>query len=142
MRRDLRTDVLLVENIRALLSARGVDASALAIWCGHRAAWISKIMSFERGCRVKDLGRIADFFGLSVADLLTHGISPLTERRRLHRRSGQDRRSGEDRRKRTAGDVHPELLQDAFNRSRRLPAHDVPGDDDSPIVKPAGVPRP
>lgn len=132
MRRDLRTDVLLVENIRALLSARGVDASALAVWCGHRAAWISKIMSFERGCRVKDLGRIADFFGLSVADLLTHGISPLTERRRVHRRSGQDRRAGQDRRRRSAGDVHPELFQEAFNRSRREPPQLTEGSPEAP----------
>ena len=130
MRRNLRADVLLVENIRALLSARGVDASALAMWCGHRAAWISKIISCERGCRVKDLGRIADFFGLSVADLLTHGISPLTERRRLPRRSEKDRRSGEDRRKRTASDIHPELLQEAFKQSRReLSQPDAASDD-------------
>jgi hypothetical protein len=98
MRRELRADVLLAENIRTLLSVRGIDARSLAVWCGHRGAWISKILSGERGVPVRELGKIADFFGLTVAQLFQHGISPLTERRVTERRAGQERRSGQDRR--------------------------------------------
>jgi hypothetical protein len=87
-KRDFRADVLLVMNIRALLSTRRMDAGALAQWCGHKAPWISKIMSLERGVQVKDLGRIADFFGLDVCDLFQRGITPLTERRRAQRWTG------------------------------------------------------
>lgn len=97
--RQLRADYLLAENIRTLLTRRAVDAGALAVWCGHRPAWISKVLSGERGVQLKDLGKIADFFGLTVAEMFSHGISPLTERRVEARRSQQDRRSGEDRRR-------------------------------------------
>lgn len=124
MRRELRADVLLAQNIRALLDARRLDDQALAIWCGHKGAWLSKALSGERGIRLKDLGKIADFFGLTVAELFQHGISPLTERRRFERRSGSDRRTGEDRRKaRTGYELHPSTdvprLHDGSARDRR-----------------------
>jgi hypothetical protein len=98
MRRELRADLLLAENIRTLLAVRGIDAGALATWCGHSPPWISKILSGERGVQVRELGKVADFFGLTVAQLFQHGISPLTERRRGERRSGVERRTGQDRR--------------------------------------------
>jgi hypothetical protein len=111
MKRELRADHLLVENIRTLLSERGIDDSALAIWCGHKPAWISKIMSLERGVPMKELGKIADFFGLTVSQLFSTGISSLTERRKCERRSAIDRRTGIDRRqpieKRLS--VHPDV---------------------------------
>lgn len=96
---ELRADLLLAQNIRALLAARREDDSALAAFCGHRPAWLSKILSGERGCKIRDLGRIADFFGLEVHQLFLHGINPLFERRKRQRRSGQDRRSNEERRR-------------------------------------------
>lgn len=110
MRRELKADALLAENIRALLNARREDARSLAMWCGHSGAWISKVLSGERGVPVRELGRIADFFGLTVAQLFQHGISPLTERRRAHRRVGE-RRSGEDRRRSASldGRLHPDV---------------------------------
>jgi hypothetical protein len=119
-KRDFRADVLLSMNIRALLAARRMDAIALASWCGHKAPWISKILSLERGVQVKDLGRIADFFGLDVCDLFQRGITPLTERRRSQRRSGGERRSIIDRRqpKGNIGKLHPDTLTDPFPRSR------------------------
>lgn len=113
MKRDLRADYLLVENIRTLLSVRGIDDSALAIWCGHKPAWLSKILSKERGMPVRELGKVADFFGLTVSQLFQPGISPLTERRINTRRCEKDRRSGIDRRRpdedrpRVHGDVDP-----------------------------------
>lgn len=95
----LKADVLLRENVRALLRARHQTAEALAFYCGHRAAWISKILSGERNAKVAELGKIAGFFGIQVSDLFTPGASSLTERRRGgDRRSGLDRRSGNERR--------------------------------------------
>jgi transcriptional regulator with XRE-family HTH domain len=96
--RELRADLLLARNIRALLNRRGVEDSALAAWCGHRPAWLSKILSGERGIQVKDLGKVADFFGLDIHQLFFYGIDPLLERRKAERRSGKDRRDGEHRR--------------------------------------------
>lgn len=104
--RELRADVLLVRNLRALLTARGVDDSALAAWCGHRPAWLSKILSGERGMQIKDLGRVSDFFGISVCDLFQYGIDPLLERRKRERRSGRDRRVSEDRRRTDVSKPH------------------------------------
>jgi hypothetical protein len=120
-KRDFRADVLLSMNIRALLAARRMDAIALASWCGHKAPWISKILSLERGVQVKDLGRIADFFGLDVCDLFQRGITPLTERRRTQRRSEGERRSIIDRRqpKGNIGKLHPDTLTDPFPAPRK-----------------------
>jgi len=94
----LRPDRLLAENIRTLLSGRGYDAKELAVWCRKSPAWISKVLSGERSVPLKEVGRIADFFGLTASQLLSHGISPLTERRRRQRRDGQDRRISGERR--------------------------------------------
>jgi hypothetical protein len=107
-RRTVKASYLLVENIRTLLAGRGVDDKALALYCGHKPAWLSKILSGERGMSFPDLDKVADFFGLTAAQLLQHGISPLTERRRLNRRSGSDRRVG-DRRGSGADRLHPEM---------------------------------
>ena len=106
-KRGLKASRLLVENIRALLTRRGIDDKALAMWCGHKPAWLSKIMSGERGMGLSDMDKVADFFGLTVSQLLQHGISPLTERRRGTRRSGTERRAVE-RRVSTEGRLHAE----------------------------------
>jgi transcriptional regulator with XRE-family HTH domain len=95
--RAVRTDLLLAQNLQALLRGRGVNDRELAVWCGHAPAWISKILKGDRGVRLEDLGKIAEFFGLTVAQLFHHGISTLTERRR-HQRRTVDRRTGVDRR--------------------------------------------
>jgi len=95
---DVRPDVLLARNLRALLHARRVDDSALAAWCGHKPAWLSKILNGERGLRVKELGRVADFFGVEVAVLFQYGIDAVLERRKYTRRMSFDRRQIQDRR--------------------------------------------
>lgn len=99
----MKAEILLVQNIRSLLAARGVDAAALAFAVGHSQAWISKILSGDRFMKLADMDAIADFFGLTVSQLLQHGIAPLTERRRRDRRCGQDRR-GKDRRQQSQGE--------------------------------------
>lgn len=108
-RRTLKAGYLLVQNINALLAARGVDAKALALWCGHKPAWLSKILSGERGINLSDLDKVADFFGLTVAQLFQHGISPLTERRRGERRSGHDRRTADRRSSHGDQQLHPRM---------------------------------
>jgi transcriptional regulator with XRE-family HTH domain len=95
---QLRADALLSRNIRALLNKRNLDDSALAAWCGHAPSWLSKILSGERGMPIRELGRVADYFGLEVSDLFQYGIDPLLERRRGDRRGGVERRGGQDRR--------------------------------------------
>jgi transcriptional regulator with XRE-family HTH domain len=105
-RRGLKARVLLVQNIRALLAARGVDDKALAMYCGHRPAWLSKILADERGMNLHDMDKVADFFGLAVSQLLQHGISPLTERRRRERRRGTERRQGDRRGTSQEGRLH------------------------------------
>jgi len=102
-RLEIKADQLLARNIRALLRARREDDAALALWCGHRPAWLSKILNGERGIRIKDLGRIADFFGIQVADLFHYGIDPLLERRKGERRTPIERRTEIDRRQMTDG---------------------------------------
>lgn len=111
MRRTLRADVLLAQNIQALLSARREDAKSLAIWCGHSGAWISKVISGERGVPVRELGKIADFFGLTVPELFQSGISPLTERRHNADRRSSERRTPFDRRRSVIGErgLHHEV---------------------------------
>src|ERR1041385_4395449 len=94
----MRADHLLLNNIRALLTARGQKQRDLAFWMQRHETWLSKILKADRGVRMKDLDRIADFFGLTVHQLFAPGTSAYAERRRGDRRSGRDRRSGTDRR--------------------------------------------
>ena len=98
MRSMIPADQLLIENLKTLLRERRIDAQDLALWCGHQKAWISKILQGERGFPVHELGRAADFFGLTVSELFSPGISALCERRRHARRTNKDRRVTGDRR--------------------------------------------
>jgi transcriptional regulator with XRE-family HTH domain len=95
----MKSRVILTENIRTLLHARRMTDLALAEACGHRAAWLSKILSGERGIKLEDLDRIADVFDVVPADLFRHGITPMVNRRRrLDRRVGPaERRQGQRR---------------------------------------------
>lgn len=92
----MRTELLLLQNIRSLLRARGQTQRDLADWMGHHETWLSKIMQENRGMRMKEVDRVADFFGLKAHQLLQPGIS--VERRRGERRAGRERRGGIDRR--------------------------------------------
>lgn len=126
-----KAPTLLVENIRTLLAVRGIEAKALAIWCGHKEPWLSKILSFDRGVQMDDLDKIADFFGLTVAQLFQPGISPLAERRHRQRRSSDDRRSGTDRRQggHPDGALHADV-QRRFRPKRPLDDSNDDGEDD------------
>lgn len=84
---------ILAENISHLLRSRGESQHSLAGWCGHSDVWLSKFLKHEREVQLKDLDRIADFFGIATYQLFQPGISPITERRK-----GGERRTGRDRR--------------------------------------------
>lgn len=95
----MRTDRLLLLNVQTLLRARGLKQRDLAIWMGHHETWISKILKEQRGVDLKEIDRLADFFGMDGFQLLCPGSSDMTERRRGERRAGRERRSGTDRRR-------------------------------------------
>lgn len=86
---------LLRQNISAILVARRESQTALARWLGKDRSWINKFLNGHREVQLKDLDRIADFFGIEAYQLFQPGISHLTERRKKSdRRSGLDRRQG------------------------------------------------
>lgn len=89
----LKAPYILAQNIKSLLTARHQTAKSLAVWCRHSEPWIGKFLAGKREVQLRDLDRIADFFGLATYQLFQPGISPLTERRK-----GRDRRGGRDRR--------------------------------------------
>lgn len=89
----LKAERILADNISTLLRARGQSQHDLAQWCRHSDVWLSKFLRHEREIQLKDLDRVADFFGIATYQLFQPGISPLTERRK-----GGERRSGRDRR--------------------------------------------
>jgi hypothetical protein len=100
---NLKALYLLKQNLRTLLWKRKEDQVTLAKHVGHTKAWINKFLSpnppppgeKEPAISLRDLDRIADFFGLAPYQLFQPGISALTERRTsADRRSGQDRRIG------------------------------------------------
>lgn len=84
---------LFILNVSGLLHDRHASQRDLAVWCHHSEVWISKILKGEREAQMKDLGRIADFFGLAAYQLFQPGVTAASERRR-----GTDRRGGQDRR--------------------------------------------
>lgn len=114
----MRTELLLNENVRELLRRRGLSQRDLADWMGHHETWLSKILKEERGLKLKEVDRMADFFGMKAYQLLAPGIGPRTERRRGDRRSGRERRSEDDRRKPTHSANPPPRL---IGRSRKKP---------------------
>lgn len=114
----MKSRYLLIQNIRALQRARGTSDRALAMFCGHSGAWLSKTLKTDgnlkdhREMALEDVDKVADFFGLTAADLFSYGIAPLLERRRRERRGGaQDRRQGERRRQSSAERLYGDLPQ-------------------------------
>lgn len=96
---NLRALYLLRQNISGLLSARRETQAELAFALGHGKSWINKFLNGDREVQLKDLDRIADFFGIATYQLFQPGITPLTERRhQKDRRSGHDRRVGHSHR--------------------------------------------
>ena len=88
---------MLKRNTQALLHERKEDQVSLAEWCGHSKSWINKFLNEDDAeIQLKDLDRMADFFGVSPYQLFQPGISRVTERRKTDRRSGKERRIGHE----------------------------------------------
>ncbi len=104
----MRANELMKHNILALLRGRHQTQRDLAQWCRRSDAWIGKILKEERReFPMKYWDRIADFFGISVYQLIQPGISQLTERRRAQRRSATERRL-----RNIAGEPHRSAISD------------------------------
>ena len=94
------SDELLRRRVQALLSHSGHSAKELALYMGKQPSWTTDFMHGRHSVTVKDLDRLARFFGLSVPALFEMDGYRFRDRRRDHRRIGMpDRRSGKDRRK-------------------------------------------
>jgi len=118
----MKSTRLLAENVIALLKERGHTQKDLADWCGHSGSWISDILKGERQFQMKDLDRVADFFGKSPYELMQPGHSALTERRQ-----GSDRRADSDRRtghaQRQLGALKAEVTQARHKEAPHEQAH-------------------
>lgn len=90
---DLQALFIIRTNISGLLFQRKQNQSDLASWLQKDKSWINKFLNGTRQIQLKDLDRIADFFGLATYQLFQPGVVPGSERR-----TGRDRRSGHDRR--------------------------------------------
>lgn len=113
----MKAERMLAENIAALLKARGQKQKDLAVWCRHSEVWISAILALKRVAHMKDLDRIADFFGIATYQLFQPGISRFTERR-----SGKDRRAARDRRVGHAFRIMGDMASDIDSARKRLDA--------------------
>lgn len=89
----MKASQLLIRNVLALLHDRNLNQHDLAQWCHHSDPWLSYFLKGRRQIQMKDLDRIADFFGIATYQLFQPGLTQETERR-----SGRDRRKNRDRR--------------------------------------------
>lgn len=91
----MKAGLLIKANIDTLLRARNQSRKDLAQYCYKSESWISKIFKEpRRAFSLRDVDRIADFFGIATYQLFQPGISSLTERRLSERRVSSDRRIG------------------------------------------------
>ncbi len=115
----MKATLLIKHNIDTLLRARGQSRRDLAQWCYKSESWISKIFKeTRREFSLRDVDRIADFFGIATYQLFQPGISPLTERRICERRRGHDRRISQAQR--TIRELAPKIAQ-ARHRAAHAP---------------------
>ena len=91
---------VLRRRVQALLDHSGRTRKDLAIYLGKSPSWSTEFFQGRHGVTLKDLDRLARFFGLSVPALFEMDGYRFRDRRRDQRRTGMaERRSGKDRRK-------------------------------------------
>jgi transcriptional regulator with XRE-family HTH domain len=91
---------ILRRRVAALLEHTGHTRKDLAIYIGKQPSWTTEFLQGHHGVALKDLDRLARFFGLSVPQLFELDGYRFRDRRRGQRRCmTKDRRSGNDRRK-------------------------------------------
>lgn len=90
---------ILRRRVAALLQSSGHTRKDLATYLGKQPSWSTEFFQGRHGVTVKDLDKLARFFGVSVPSLFEIDGHRFRDRRRAQRRrSGPDRRSGLDRR--------------------------------------------
>lgn len=92
---------ILRRRVSALLQFSGRTRKDFAIYVGKSPSWATEFFQGRHGVTLRDLDRVARFFGVSVPQLFEIDGHRFRERRVAQRRSGQQRRSGLDRRKNT-----------------------------------------
>lgn len=91
---------ILRRRVDALLHHSGQTRKELAVYMGKEPSWTTDFLLGHNGIRLKDLDRLARFFGISVPALFELDGYRFRDRRRAQRRIRlADRRGGEDRRK-------------------------------------------
>lgn len=110
---DLRALFIIRTNISGLLHQRNESQKDLAGWLSKDKSWMNKFLNGTREIQLKDLDRIADFFGLATYQLFQPGVVPGSERR-----SGRERRSGADRR---VSHAHRNMISVASEINRLRP---------------------
>jgi len=94
------SEEILRRRVAALLEHSGHTRKDLAIYLGKRPSWASDFFHGRHGVTLKDLDRLARFFGLAVPQLFELDGYRFRDRRRGQRRQMiKERRSGNDRRK-------------------------------------------
>jgi transcriptional regulator with XRE-family HTH domain len=91
---------ILRRRVQALLFACGKSRKELALYLGKQPSWATDFFHGRHGVTLKDLDRLARFFGVSVPNLFEVDGLRFRERRRQERRQHwQDRRHTDDRRR-------------------------------------------
>lgn len=91
---------ILRRRMQALLDHSGRTRKDLAIYLGKQPSWSTEFFQGRHGVTLKDLDRIARFFGVSVPQLFEFDGHRFRDKRLMERRVGlPDRRRGKDRRR-------------------------------------------
>lgn len=90
---------ILRRRVAGLLEHSGQTRKDFAIYLGHHPSWSTEFFQGRHGATLKDLDRMARFFGLSVPQLFELDGYRFRDRRRGQRRCIGERRLGKDRRK-------------------------------------------
>lgn len=91
---------ILRRRVAALLQYSGHTKKDLAIYLGKQPSWSTEFFQGRHGVTMKDLDRLARFFGLAVPQLFELDGHRFRDKRRGERRSGRERRRGKERRQR------------------------------------------
>lgn len=92
---------LLRRRVNDLLHHSGRTRKDFAIYIGKAPSWATELFQGRHGIALKDLDRVARFFGVSVPQLFEIDGYRFRERRMGERRAGKERRRTKDRRRPT-----------------------------------------
>ena len=95
------SDEILRRRLQSLLDHSGHTRKEMAAYLGKSTSWSTDFFHGRHGVTIKDLDRLARFFGVSVPSLFELDGYRFRDRRRGQRRGAAlpDRRSGKERRK-------------------------------------------